>query len=39
MLAGALGTGKVWGSVPPGWEVFGERYKRLGFDDTLKLGV
>lgn len=29
----ALGTGELWGSVPLSWEVSGERYKRLGFDD------
>lgn len=38
MFEGALGTGEVWCSVPLSWEVFGERHKRLGFDDPLKLG-
>lgn len=35
MLEWALGTGEVRGSVPLSWEVPGERYKRLGFDDSL----
>jgi len=39
MFEGSLGTGEVWGSVPLSWEVFGEKYKRLRFDDPRRLGV
>lgn len=31
--------GEVWDSVPLSWEVFGEKYKRLGFDDPLRFGI
>lgn len=39
VLEGVLGTKEVWSSVPLVWEVFGEKYKRLGFDNPFKLAV
>lgn len=39
VLEGVLGTKEVSSSVPLVWEVYGERYKRLGFDNPLKLTV
>lgn len=39
VLDEVLGTEEVWSSIPLVWEVFGERYKRLGFDNPHKLAV
>lgn len=39
VLEGILSTEEVWSSVPLVWKVFGERYKRLGFDNSHKVTV